>query len=247
MRFVSGAVPALLVFLRALPAYAEPPSPEKLSAERFTYDIEWRLIHAGTAVIEAKPSETRIKLDSAGLVSALYKVDDTYSARYEGSNCAVASAMDSQEGKRHRETTIQFDRNRNRASYIMRDLLKNVVMQMQEIDIPPCTHDVWGAIQVLRGMQLAPGQSSQIPISDGRRAAQVKVDAQERETVKIAAGEFKTIRYEAGLFDGVVYMRKGRVLIWVTDDARRLPVQIKLHMAFPLGTVSLELAKEERP
>jgi hypothetical protein len=46
--------------------------------------------------------------------------------------------------------------------------------------------------------------------------------------------------------NGVVYSRKGRVFIWVTDDARRLPVQIQLRMSFPVGTVTLHLLKEER-
>jgi hypothetical protein len=31
----------------------------------------------------------------------------------------------------------------------------------------------------------------------------------------------------------------------VTDDARRLPVQIQVQMSFPIGTVTLQLEKEE--
>ncbi len=42
-------------------------------------------------------------------------------------------------------------------------------------------------------------------MSDGRRAAQVKVDAQEREEVTTPAGTFKTIRYEVNLMNGVIY------------------------------------------
>jgi len=82
-------------------------------------------------------------------------------------------------------------------------------------------------------------------MSDGRRAAQVKVEAQEREEVITPAGTFKTIRYEANLMNGVVYQRKGRVFVWVSDDAKRIPVQIRLRLAFPIGTVTLQLQKEE--
>jgi hypothetical protein len=39
----------------------------------------------------------------------------------------------------------------------------------------------------------------------------------------------------------------GRVFVWLTDDDRRLPVQIRVRMNFPLGTVTLELEKEEHP
>ena len=47
------------------------------------------------------------------------------------------------------------------------------------------------------------------------------------------------------LLNGVIYPRKGRVFVWLTDDARRLPVQIRLRMQFPIGTVTLRLQKEE--
>ena len=93
---------------------------------------------------------------------------------------------------------------------------------------------------------MKPGQSAQMPVSDGRRAASVKVEAQEREEIKTATTTYKTIRCETFLMNGVVYSRKGRVFVWLTDDARRLPVQIQMRMSFPVGTVTLHLAKEER-
>jgi hypothetical protein len=84
-------------------------------------------------------------------------------------------------------------------------------------------------------------------MSDGRKFAQVKVDAQERERIKTPAGTFNTVRYEANLLNGVIYTRKGRAFIWLTDDDRRVPVRILLRMNFPLGTVTLDLEKEEHP
>jgi hypothetical protein len=47
------------------------------------------------------------------------------------------------------------------------------------------------------------------------------------------------------MLNGVVYTRKGRLFIWLTDDARHLPVQIRLKLPFPIGTVTLQLQKEE--
>jgi len=38
-------------------------------------------------------------------------------------------------------------------------------------------------------------------------------------------------------------MRKGRVFVWLTDDGERLPVQILLRLAFPVGSVTLQLEK----
>jgi hypothetical protein len=226
------------------PSALEPPAPHP-QAEKFTYDIEWRLIHAGTATIEARKSSAQMKVESAGLVSSLFKIDDTYSVNYDEPFCASNSLMDAQEGKRRRETTVTYDRNQNRATFLERDLVRNTVIRSAEVEIPSCVNDVMGGLLHLRTLSLEPGQSAQAPVSDGRRWAAVKVEAQEREELTTPAGKFDAIRYEAYLLNGVVYPRKGRVFVWITDDARRLPVQIRLRMQFPVGTVTLQLQKEE--
>ena len=238
---VAAALFLLLAAGCSIPAGAE------IRAEKFSFNIEWRLIRAGVAVMELKPGEARVNLDSAGLVSTLFKVSDKYAVRYDPPLCATSSLLDAQEGKRHRETAITFDRAQNRATFILRDVLKNMVLRTEQTEIPNCVHDVVGAIQALRTAPPQIGQPGTIPVSDGRKSAQVKVEAQEREDVTTPAGAFKTIRYEADLFNGVVYMRKGRAFVWLTDDARRLPVQMKLRMSFPLGTVTLLLDREEQP
>jgi len=245
VRFVLRGAPVLAaaLWIFPAPALAGPPPPD---LGKLSYYIEWRLIHAGDAVLELHNSGGRMKLDSAGLVSTLFKVDDTYTVRYEQAFCATESQMDSKEGKRHRQTTVTYDRSQNRASWMERDVLdNNKVLRRAQVDIPHCVHDVLAGILSLRGLTLEPGQSTLAPMSDGRRSAQVKVDAQEREEVTTPSGTFKTIRYEANLMNGVVYPRKGRVFVWISDDAKRIPVQIRLRLAFPIGTVTLQLQKEE--
>jgi hypothetical protein len=34
--------------------------------------------------------------------------------------------------------------------------------------------------------------------------------------------------------------------LWLTDDARKLPVQLRLRMQFLIGTITLQLEKEEK-
>ena len=140
MRFVLSAVPVLAAALWILPATAAGPPPGDLG--KLSYAIEWRLIHAGDAVLEAHDSEARLKLDSAGLVSALFTIDDTYTVRYEQSFCATGSVLDAKQGKRHRQTTVTYDRNQNRAAWVERDLLKNEVLRTAQVEIPHCVHDV---------------------------------------------------------------------------------------------------------
>ena len=149
--------------------------------------------------------------------------------------CATSSLMDAQEGSRHRETTVNFDRNRNRAFLTEKDLVKNTIVSKADVQIPNCVHDVIAALMRLRRTKVELGQSVQLPITDGRKSAAVKVEAQEREQVKTPAGTFNTVRYEVNLLNGVVYSRKGRVFVWLTDDDRRLPVQFRAADEFSPG------------
>lgn len=215
--------------------------------ERLSYTIEWRLIHAGNMVVESGPTSDVLKLESAGMVSTLYRIEDTYRVQFEAPFCATSSLMDAREGSRHRETTVNFDRIRNRASLVEKDMVKNTIVSKTDVQIPNCAHEVITALKQLRRTKVEVGQSVQLPVSDGRKSAAVKVEAQERERVITPAGSFNTVRYEINLLNGVVYSRTGRVFIWLTDDDRRLPVQFRLRMSFPLGTITLELEKEEHP
>jgi len=215
--------------------------------DRLVYSVEWRLIHAGNAVIESGPNSATVKLESAGLVSTLYKIQDNYRVQFDSSFCAASSLMSSKEGSRHRETAINFDRNRNRAALVEKDVDRNIIVSRTDISIPNCVQDVVAGLLRLRRTRVEVGQSVQLPLSDGRKSAAVKIEAQERERVTTPAGAFNTVRYEVNVLNGVVYSRAGRVFVWLTDDERRLPVQIRLRMNFPLGTVTLELEKEEHP
>lgn len=241
---------AFLCVSGSLPAPVEPPAPQPREI-KLEYGIEWRLIRAGTATLVLTPPHealrnARLNLLATGLVSKLFPVDDRYVANFEGQGCAADVWLQSQEGSRKRETKITLDRGSHRADYLERDLVKNQVVLSSQITIPDCPYDVLGALHALRRMKLDPGQSTQMPVTDGKKLVSARVEAQERETIKTPLGVYKTIRYEAFLFNNVLYQRKGRLFIWVSDDERRLPVQIKVQLQFHIGTLTLQLEKEEQ-
>jgi hypothetical protein len=221
------------------------PTPSQPASETLEYSIEWRLITAGIAKLNLVGSHITLKLESSGLVSKLYRVDDVYQTNYDPGFCVTSLELQSQEGRRKRETHVTYDRNRNKADYLERDLVKNAVVKQDQIDIPHCVYDVAGALHALRGARIDVGKSMELPVSDGKKSAAVRVEAQEREELKIKDKPVKTVRYEVFLFNGVIYPRKARLLLWLTDDARKLPVQIRVRMNFPVGTITLTLDKEE--
>ncbi|MGD1070939.1 MAG: DUF3108 domain-containing protein [Bryobacteraceae bacterium] len=233
-------------------ASASPSSPAVTvqPPETLDYQIEWRLIPAGTAhltwmaVPPTNNTEIRLHLETAGLVSRLFRVSDDYTALLAPSLCSQNTFLSAHEGSRNRETRVVYDAQARKASSIEKDLGKNTTTT-HDVGIPGCIHDVLGGLIVLRNLRLDPGKTAQIPISDGKKFAQAKVESQMREELKTPLGTFKTIRYEVFLFDNVIFRRSGHLHIWLTDDAERLPVQLQVRLQITIGTITFRLWKPE--
>jgi hypothetical protein len=213
------------------------------------YGVEWRMIRAGIARLTWSPQpggmqQADLHLESAGLVSKLYRINDDYRAIMDENLCGSSVLFLAEEGKRRRETKIAFDR-AGKVGYVERDLIKNTVALQKELETPPCVHEYLGALRKLRTLKLEPGHSTAVPLTDGKKFAAVKVDAQEREQVKTPLGNFSAIRYEIHMFDNVILNRKARLHVWISDDERRLPVQLMVRLSVLVGTIALQLEKIE--
>ena len=220
----------------------EPAFPMRLSLD---YQIEWRLIDAGKATVNIEPTSARVHVQSAGLVSKLYRVDDRYQATFDQQHLCTASVNARwEEGSKRRETSLTFDKETKRSSYLERDLVKNNIAVQKEMTTPPCLHDVISGLMRLRGSTLKVGQSNTVALSDGKKIAEAKVEAEAQENLKTPLGNFSTTRYRIHIFDGVLYNRKGSLYVWITNDAKRLPIRIRAQFPFYIGTVTLQLAKE---
>src|SRR6266550_3557514 len=138
------------------------PPPTLPSSEDLHYSIEWRLITAGKAhlswgVTGASGFQTNLHLESAGLVSKLFKVDDEYTSTLDEGLCAHSSFMKTHEGSRQRETRITFDTERRKASYLERDMVKNTILSQSEVEIPACVSDIIGGLYRMRTLNLDVG------------------------------------------------------------------------------------------
>lgn len=217
------------------------------------YSVEWRLIEAGKVSLSWEPEGSptagvaQLKVASSGMVARLYKVENSYYMRMSEGFCALGGAMKIEEGARLRETVHTYDSARNKGYYLERDLTTNKILKEAEVDLPvDCVHDVMGGLMALRGKKLEPGTKFTIPISDGKKFAHVDVAVQAKEIVETPLGRIPAIRCEVFLLNNVVYGRKGRLLVWFADDERKLPVQIRVRLQLLIGTITLQLTKEEK-
>ena len=74
-----------------------------------------------------------------------------------------------------------------------------------------------------------------------RKNYPLEVLVHRRERVKVPAGEFDCILVEPKLRAPGLFKHKGELSVWLTDDARKIPVQMR--SALPIGAVSVVLVE----
>jgi hypothetical protein len=102
--------------------------------------------------------------------------------------------------------------------------------------------DILSAIYYLRTQPLEVGKSFDITVSDSGVVYQVPVQVVEKKRKKTVLGRVETIRVDPQVFgadrlvDG-----EGQFSIWITNDARRIPVAGRIKMKY--GTFDITLRK----
>jgi len=252
------------LFLRlSVPSWTEAavqkPSPTTSGApfevgERFTYNVSWKVFDAGiaTMTLAEKTSfqnEEAYRINatvySTGIVSALFKVTDVFESFFQVRDlCSRRITKKIQEGRRHRETVVTFDAKARQARMEDRDMnLPDLPPKRTESAVPSCVQDVISALYVIRTKTLRVGELVQFPINDGGRTYDVTVEIQAQEEVRTPAGTFQAFRLEPKVFDGL-FKSKGRLFVWVTADAARMPVQLKAKIN--IGTITATLTQADR-
>lgn len=208
------------------------------------------MVTAGEANLKLTARENNswqldLQVASSGFVNQLYRVLDSYKLVTSEKFCAASVNLDAQEGKHHSSTTLIFDNQGHKMHATVKDLA-GTENHRNDFDIPACTYDIAGALMTLRASPLEPGMKFNVPVTNGKKLADVRVEGLSKEKLTLSGKTYNTIRYETFVFDNVLYRRKGRLLIWISDDPQRLPVQMRFLFGFPLGDITLELEKAER-
>jgi len=60
-----------------------------------------------------------------------------------------------------------------------------------------------------------------------------------RERVEVPAGKFDCVVVEPVLKSEGIFKSKGEMMVWISDDDRRIPVQVKSKV--PIGSISVSL------
>ncbi|MBD3236731.1 MAG: DUF3108 domain-containing protein [Candidatus Eisenbacteria bacterium] len=107
------------------------------------------------------------------------------------------------------------------------------------VELWPSCHDILSAFYAVRTRDFDPGEAFFLDSHTSKRNYPLKVIAHRRERVDVPAGAFDCLVVEPVLRTPGLFKHEGELRIWLTDDRRKIPVQMK--SALPIGSISVVL------
>ena len=143
--------------------------------------------------------------------------------------------------ERVRESEALFDYTQKSVTWIETDPKdRNRPPRRIASDLIGETHDMVSAIYALRLQPLAIGKRFDLTISDSGLIYKVPVVVTGREQQNTELGKLWCFKIEPEVFGrGRLIEQKGKMIIWVTDDIRRIPVKARIDSQY--GKIQIKL------
>lgn len=223
--------------------------------ERLVYEAKFsKAVLRGIAVADlsfiveraANNQDFLIKAEakSKGTVAKLfnYKFYQNIESTVDDNNFSVLKTVKRDEQKeRVRDSTAVFNYKNREVTYIEGD--PNDTARAPRIvasSIESGTQDLVSGIYTLRRLPLAVGKTFEVSISDSGLVYKIPVHVTAREEMKSILGKTWCFRVEPEIFgDNRLIEQKGNMIIWITDDSRRLLVRSQINSN--IGRVEVKL------
>lgn len=150
-----------------------------------------------------------------------------------------------EQGDRVRDSEATFDYSQKKVTYVETDP-NDTARPPRRIAsaIENNTYDLISGVYAIRRLPLAVGKTFVLNISDSGLVYKVPVRVTAREAQESVLGKVVCFRIEPDVFgDGRMIEQKGKMIIWITDDNRRLPIRTQLNTK--IGRVEVKLRKME--
>lgn len=216
--------------------------------ERLVYSISWFNIVGGTASLDVEEREHEgtpvyrvlSVAKSNAFVSLFFPVEDRIESLIDQETLAARRLdVKQREGKRKRDRVTEFDQVNHTAT-----VFKNG--ERKVFKIPPGVQDSLSVLYYFRSLpEIEVGQTVMIDVHESNKNWRLAIEGLNREQVSTGAGEFRTIRTKAKVeFEGV-FLDRGDVFVWFTDDERRLPVRMESKIT--IGRITAKLVEYRPP
>jgi hypothetical protein len=256
-----GAAGAACLFLASLLASAAAQTPPPLPSpapgelpfapgERITLRISYARLLAGRASVSVLAADRDggaalqylAEARSQGFFAWLFRfrVNDRTVATWDPvSGCSLGIEKRLREGRAARDQVVTFDPASGLAH------VDDPKIEQSRFDVGPCALDVLSALYVTRVRGVSESTPLELPLFDNGKRYRLAVRFSGRERLNLPpplGRQVPTLVVEPMLLEGTglfVKERGARLRIWLTDDARRIPVRMRSKVA--IGWVSADL------
>jgi hypothetical protein len=213
--------------------------------ETLTYDVSWsNMFSAGTVTMTVERSELPegrevlkfvVRGRTRGLVDKVFPVNDEVQSVFDPLLMqSLSYSLRESYGRKKRLRVTEFDHAKRTAVCRLNE------DPPETLAIPDPVQDGLSLLYVLRTREsLGIGRNMDIDVVDSGKNWAVEVSVLAREKVATAAGEFDTIKIRTAPRDKGDLKKKGEVVLWLTDDDRKVPVLMKTKLK--VGSFVFEL------
>jgi hypothetical protein len=209
--------------------------------ERLVFDVNYGLITAGEAVMAVaafdsvagrKVYRVEFTVNSLPSFSWIYRVEDRY-LTFIDVEAIVPWRFEQhiREGTYRRDFIADFDQ------------FKNIAHTSEgDYPIPPYVHDIMSAFYFARTIDfsgMTTGDGIDLSNFYKDKSHDLRVRFLGRQEIEVAAGTFRTIVVEPLVKEGGLFKSEGRIVIWLSDDERKIPVRVNTKVV--IGSIDTEL------
>ena len=168
-----------------------------------------------------------------------YRVDNRLAAVWDpGTGCSLGIDKKLRQGSFTRDQRVRIDPVAGRVE--IEDRGRPVVA----FDVPACVLDVLSAFYVARARGVPPGEQLAVPVYDSGRVYDLVFRVIGHEVLDLPPPLGRGRDHDDRGADGAagasgLFAQEGDLKVWVTDDARRIPVRARTKVA--VGSVSADL------
>ncbi len=209
--------------------------------ERLEFDVNYGYITAGEAVMMIPTYDTvagrkcfriQFTVNSLPSFSWIYKVEDRYLTFIDVEAIApLRFEQHIREGSYSRDFVAEFDHTKK--------IAKTTEGQHP---IPEYVHDILSAFYFVRTVDFSAyktGDMLTLYNFYGDKSYELGVRFLGRQELEVAAGTFRTIVVEPLVKEGGLFKSEGRIVVWLTDDALKIPIRVNTKVV--IGSIDTEL------
>lgn len=209
--------------------------------ERLVFDVGFGFITAGEAImsipqydtIEGHPCfKVMFQVNSTPTFSFFYEVRDRYETYLDVDGIFPwRFEQHVKEGKYRLDFAAQFDQVNHVAN-----------ASGKEYPIPPKVQDIMSAFYYVRTLDFSNTKvGERIHLHNFIKDSTYDLDVKfiGRQTIEVDAGTFKCVIIEPMAREGGLFKSDGRILLWLSDDERKIPVKVSTKVI--IGSINSEL------